>query len=401
MSRLAAARWHLALIMAAVAASTLAGTGCRSQETIMPTTSILNSARFGDPQARSYLPLTGDLGREIRWTHDSGDADGQPALHLMRQDDQLIALYPERLVAHAADRGQERWGREVSPSFEFHLVKDGMATMDENGRYTVYDFAGKKAAATTLPLLAEVAHLFASESLQGELRYAFAEESVPESDPADPDSPEALVYHRFDPSEIDFFWRFKREDVLIQVLRHANPGRISLIGGRAIYSFATDCADDADVTTLTCEAIEAAALDLDDHWIVALREDGERRLRRIRPDGATDWEVPLPGGAIVQPPAIAPGGHAYIVVGGELVHVADGAIDWRYTIPFTGEYRPLITVLGDRRILLTAGTNLIQLRPDGQEQVRVETGSALTCRPVMDADGRVYVGSEAWLRCYQ
>ena len=54
--------WLLLVTIAAIAANALAGNGCGPQETDMTSTTQFNVSRFGDGQARSYLPVAGRLG---------------------------------------------------------------------------------------------------------------------------------------------------------------------------------------------------------------------------------------------------------------------------------------------------------------------------------------------------
>ena len=395
------ARGLLIVIIAAVAANALAGNGCGPQETDMTSITQFNVTRFGDGQARSYLPVTGRLGAEIAWSRETTDTvHQQPPLHLALHEDQLLVHYPELLQSRLAASGAVQWSQPVTPNFEFQMTTGGLATMDVDGQYTVYGFDGRELVSETLPLLAELVRLFYSETVPGEIRYAFSIETMPDSDPDEADDPEGAAYHRFNTTEIDYYWRFKDDDTLLQVLRNEAGTVLSLVASRGIHSFAPDATDDAQVTTYAAEFIEAAARDFDDHLLVVLHDEGQRLLRCLDPAGATLWDVPLPDGVIMQPPASAPGGHVYLLVGSQLLHVEAGKVIWSYEIPFSGEYRSLFTVLSDRTVLLTAGTHCIQLREDGEELVRVDTGSQLASRPLMDPAGRVYLGAGPWIRCY-
>lgn len=397
-------RWKhglLFLLIAALAANALACNGRRPQETEMTSMTRFNETRFGDAQGRSYLPVTGRLGTDVVWTHASPDTKRPaPPRHVAIRDDELVVQYPRSLELRNRSTGEVVWSKRTTPSFEFQMTDDGLATMDAYGDYTLFGFDGRELLTESLPLLAEDAHLYRCWSADGEFRYAFGKAAIPASDPDEPDIPSGAAYHRFDSKKNAFRWRFELDDTLLQVLVDEAGTRWSLVTAHGIHSFAPDAGDSAQVATYDADLIEAAAYDFDDHLLVLLRDKGQRLLRRIDPSGGLDWELPAPDGAITQPPASAPGGHAYLLAGTRLLHIRAGQPIWTYDIPFADGHRPQFTVLSDRTVLLTAGTHCIQLRQDGEEMVRLDTGSTLAGRPIMDPAGRVYLGAKSWIRCY-
>jgi len=368
----------------------------------MTTTTQLNGRRFGDFQARSFLPVSGRLSADVKWSQASSDDRHQaPPLHLALWGDDLIVQYPERLESRPVAGGPVTWSQTVASDFEFQLTDTGLTALGRAGVYTRYRKDGSAATTETLPLLADIVRLHAMEEIDGELRYAVATEFIPSSDPGEMEEPPLMSFHRFDPVAMDYSWSFEAEDDLIQVLRHPRDDRWSLVGAAGIHAFASSTDDPAAVTTMKADVIEAAAYDFDEQLLVVMIDQGQRRLRCLDDAGATVWEDLLANGALVQPPASRPGQHHYLLLGDELSHWHQGQLQWRYSVPFAGEHRPLFTVLEDGSILLTAGTHCIQLRSDGEELARVDTGGQLSCRPLMDAQGRVYLGSGPWIRCYQ
>jgi hypothetical protein len=241
-----------------------------------------------------------------------------------------------------------------------------------------------------------------SEREKDEFRYIFSAEPTPVSSPGMESEPMAMVYHRFAPLSGDLRWLFNEEDALLTVMRGEVENLVYLVGSRGIWWFPPSANSREEADSLVAQEIESAALDFEEDLLVVLREEGDRYLRRINRDGSLVWEVPLSNEELgVQPPASAPGGHTYLILGRELLHLDNGRLDWRFLIPGTDDEPPRFTVLEDGSVLLVAGRSLIQLGPNGAEWQRVETDHALSTRPVMDRLGRVYVGAGPWIRCYR
>jgi len=393
--------WLLLVLIAALAANALACNRSGPQETDMTSTTQFHETRFGDAQGRSYLPVTGTLGREIAWTREPVDKKKpKPPRHLAIRNDELVVQYPRSLESRRRDTGEIQWSKRTMPCFEFQMTEDCLATMEANGKFTLDGVDGRELVQQALPLLTGSARLFRSWALGHEIRYAFSKEAVPSSDPDKLGSPSGSVYHRFDVGGSAFFWRYEVDDTLILTLLDEAGTRVALVASRGVHSFPPDASEDAQVVVYESDLIETAAYDFDDHLLLVLHAEGQRLLRRIDSAGKTDWEMTIPDGEIVQPPASAPDGHTYLLAGSKLMHVEAGRTAWTYDIPTSGNHRSRFTVLSDRTILLTAGTLCIQLREDGEELVRLDTGSKLAGRPIMDAAGRVYLGAKSWIRCY-
>ncbi|MGD2122945.1 MAG: hypothetical protein PVJ76_14425 [Gemmatimonadota bacterium] len=373
------------------------------QETKMTETSLLNVSRFGDWQNHSFLPVTGRLGNEIAWSRPTVDERHQrPPLHLAFHGERLLVHYPTILESKLAATGATRWQKPISASFEFQVDTAGISTMSPAGRYTLLDFDGEPELTWILPLLTEQARLVYNEREKDELRYLFSAEPTPVSSPGMESDPMAMVYHRFAPLSNDLRWLFNEEDALLTAMRGEADDLVYLVGSRGIWWFPPGANSREEADSLIAEEIEAAALDFEEDLLVVLREEGDRYLRRLARDGSLRWEVPLSEEELgAQPPASAPGGHTYLMLGQKLLHFDNGRLEWSFPIPGTAGEPALYTVLEDRSILLAAGKILIQLGPNGVEWQRVETDHPLTTRPLMDPLGRVYVGAGPWIRCYR
>lgn len=391
------ATWILLVLLGSTACA-----GSRAQNPERNSSAMMNTTRFGDWQNRSHLPVQGRLGDEIVWSRASLDERHQRTpLHLGLRDGQVLVQYPTILAA--LDRaGVPQWQVPASTHFEFHMDDRGIGTLNANGRYTLRQFDGREGMSLLLPLMSEIVRLVYSHQKGDELRYVFSSEPTPVNAPGMESSDPAMVYHRLAYDSGDLRWMYHAEDSLLTVLRDEAGEWIYLVGGHGIHVLPSDATDPSGVRVIEATEVEIASLDANDRLLAVLRDDDGRFLRCLDAGGDTVWQVDLgedPLGA--QPPAGVDGDRVLLLAGGELRSLVAGVQEWAYAIPPTGDEVARFTVLADGGVLLAAGSNLIQLHADGTEMVRVPVDSPLTCRPVMDDQGRVYVGARAWIRCYR
>lgn len=101
-----------------------------------------------------------------------------------------------------------------------------------------------------------------------------------------------------------------------------------------------------------------------------------------------------------QPPAGQPDGSVYLAVGGQLVRLEHGKPVW--SAPLTGDLSAnRFTVLSDGSSLVVSGLTLTQLSRQGEIMRTKVLKDTITCRPVMDAQGRVYVAGRHTVTCLE
>lgn len=391
----------LAIVLIASLAATVACLGDHdpSNTKVSP---MLNTTPSGNPQANAYLPVAGTLGADLLWSRQAGTApDEHHPLHLALAGDRVFVQHPRRLEALSRDGGKEQWVQPVPTAYRFQMSDQGIGTMSPVGQFVLYGLDGQEQMAVRLPLSASSGHLLAWQRLGDELRYAYSTAPSPVNAPGQEADRPSIRYRRLACDQRQTLWRHKRTDSPVDALT-ATDGTVYLVGSRGIDRFPADASDQASVTEITGGLFEAAVLDHDNQLVVVVRTEEGRFLKKLA-DGREAWSTPIGEGALGrQPLGCAPDDHVYLQQDSSLAHYRAGQLVWTYDLPAVGDDDGVhFTVLSDRTVLVASATLLVHVREDGQEQARVLVSSPLTCRPVMDGSGRVYVGTRAWVGCYE
>lgn len=151
---------------------------------------------------------------------------------------------------------------------------------------------------------------------------------------------------------------------------------------------------------------QQASLDRRGRLIVSLYDaEAKLQLACYSLSGKPIWNCPLPSAerrADRQPPAIDNNNRVIYIWGDTLLVVADGTIVWRHAVPATS-FVPYITILGDNSMLLAAGNALQHLDKSGKLllEICLEPEAQITTPPVVDIQGRIYVGTTGGVYCWE
>lgn len=389
-------RLFLGLVIIAML-STVACSGASDKEGTIAM-EILNGTPSGDRQHRCYLPVQAVIGAGVAWSRSLADLElsGPPA-HLAWADGTLIVRAAGRLVALSAESGALAWSLPAPSAFDLDVQPAGLAIMNQNGEVQTISLAGKREEELLLPVWGGSVRLQQFGKSGDELRYAFVTGPTPVSLPDQDSEPPSLVYQRLALLDGHIRGEVVREDVPVAIL--ATVELVYLVGSWGVEIFAPDVADAGDVTPIEDLPIEAAMIDHEGLLVLAITTDDGRVLRRYDRDRFVG-EVDMPPDRLGrQGLAGGPGGRVYCQLDDRLVLLPGDGEGWDYPLPATGE-DALFTVLGDGSVLVGVGRQLIHVHAGGVEQSRLELPARITCRPVVDREGRLYVGTTEGVRCY-
>ena len=157
---------------------------------------------------------------------------------------------------------------------------------------------------------------------------------------------------------------------------------------------------------ITKAGFQQASLDRRDRLVVSFYDvKAQPRVACYSLAGEMIWSCPLPPAerrAWRQPPAVDDDNRIAYIWGDTLLLIADGTILWRRDIPAT-RFVPYVTILGDNSLLLAAANALLHLDKDGNLlfETYLKPDISITTPPVVDAAGRVYVGTTAGVHCFE
>lgn len=368
----------------------------------MPQSIMINPHPLGDTRNSAGLPFSATLNGETVWkTTTALKSNPQPARHLAIKDNFLIVAYGPYISLHQRASGKIVWSRQVGANFKFHLTREGLETLDQAGFYRILHFDQSLGAPLSLPFLDRRTFLFYVDSKQNEYRYCYMALPSPTGSPADPVTPPEFTYMRYDVKEDDFLWEYIQKSEIIDVLADAPRGRLIVIGPRALYAFPMNADTEEAVLDRPFAEVQGGSLDSAGNVLVVAREKAEDpfRLIELRSDLTTRWHYDL-GRAmtLLQPPCPLPDGSICLIQGKDLINVSSGKRTWATSIPgFSG--RAHLTVLKDGDMLIAAGPVLTQFSANGTKRKSVFMEEPVTCRPIVDEDGNIYVAGVQRIYC--
>ena len=390
----------LSMVVTVGAAGDFIRRGVKVTESVM-----LNTKKYGDEQNSSYLAVSGTVKGDQVWNQGTLPDDLTPPVHLAIKNSFLIVRYKTRVDVRNRETGQLVWSRQLPANFHFDLKPEGLVTLDQSGYYEMLGLDQNVSGRMSLPFLSNNTVLYLSHRQDKEIFFAYQAIPTPTNAPGDIFQGPSFTFTRFHIEKDDFIWQFRRPEILIDVLFTRDRDRFCICTERNVYLFGRGSDSDSSVKTIPFEQIRSCAFDHQGNLLVVGRQEKEGKiekdisLKKMSPDGRLFWQYVL--GRFVnlgQPPATLPDGTVFLIAGTELFSIKDGDVVWKYHLPSKPD-STYMTLLDDGSALVAGGVALIQLSAGGEEIKKVLTGDPLTERPLMDENGRVYIGGVKGIRC--
>ena len=126
-----------------------------------------------------------------------------------------------------------------------------------------------------------------------------------------------------------------------------------------------------------------------------------KKICAFTPRGEKLWETPIERFSRTgQPVAFAPGGILYYCTGNKLIAISNGEIKWAYELT-AGINDTYLTVLDDQSVLVAVLNSVFHISNEGTLTNTFTNPFIITCRPVMDGTGKVYVAGKGAIRCIE
>ena len=397
-----AKRW---LLYIGVALTPAASCHSGKQEVIVAKPVLLNTNQFGDRQNSSSLPVDGRPDGNVAWEKPSIIADqSQPALQLAIYDSTLLVSYGSVIDARRLENGEPIWHRPIGGSARFDLKPEGLVTLDPAGFYQLLNTDQKLNEPLSLPFLSSNSVLFYSRRFGDEMLYCYKSIPTPTNSPGDEFGGPNLALYRFNISTNSFSWQFHRPENVTGVIESHDGSRIAVATAQNLYLLPADAKSDSAVSIITFPRLLSCSYDRAGLILVVVElppEEGGVTLKAIGPDHETTWKLSF-GEATVspQPPATSPDGTVYLIVDAKLHCIRSGETIWSVPAPGSTEGNCL-TVLKDGTLLLAAGMTLMHISSAGSILMNKPLKDTVTCRPIMDARGRIYVAGRHSVTCIE
>ncbi len=395
------------------------GSGCvrsAQKESVMNDDQVLNARQWGDLQNRSYLPVGGRLGGTELWSQPPADSGSTEPVVISIIGSRMAVWYGNRIELRQLENGRLLWSQETLLNCSFEVASDGFPTVDDAGYLRRLGFDGKIGERIRLPLVASDGHLHFVRDLGNELRYCYQLPPHQVNDPTETLTFPEFAFARAEKSSEEIAWILERQGFMVTAMISPDGTRGAVAGSDTLYLFELppfpeslpDEELDIPVKEIAFDRLLTAAYDHEGNILVIEqllpndeRPQDELVLRRLSPDGTQQWELSLGSpNRVPQPPASFPDGEVCVTIGSEVRRVRDGVLLWSAQIPVEPG-TVLLTLLNDGSLLAAAGSFLIQFSAGGEEIARVLVDDSLTCRPIMDREGKTYVAGVGGLRCFK
>lgn len=361
---------------------------------------MINPKPYADLQATSFLPFTGKISGTVVWSRDKSPELGERIpIHLAIRNEMLIVSYGDHIEARNRNDGSRLWGRDTSGGVSFDMTSDGISTVNHANFYRLLGFDGVFGEGLRLPYLVNNPSLDFIKMDSGELRLVYHSPGSPATDRGMETIPAQMLYSRYHEKEQRFIWTFQKEGFCQDVRISSDLKQIFMASRQNIFSFPFDANSESQVRTLEMPGLMTFSLDHEGPLLVVQKSVEGLRLTSLDLSGRENWaysqDVP---GTIPHPPASAPGGRVYLMIDSVLHCFASGELAWEFSFP-RPETGVWFSVLADHTILAGVSRLLMQISEDGKPLLNKPVDTPITCRPIIDEKGRVYIAGQGGIFC--
>ncbi len=363
---------------------------------------VINPNQYGDWQNSSRLPTSGRFkGEEIWFAPTTDVAQMRSPLHLGVAGEYLYASYGNLIAVMKRADGSLVWKREINGNHPSLLTGGGILALDHVGYYVILDFDGKPIREHSLTFVNQETRLLYVTEPGDEMAYAYRTYPTAISTPDQQRYEPFTEFVRYEAAGQNIIWSYRLPQIASGVVQSSDGSVVYLFTVNRVYSIPADAGSKDAVTVIEGDRVVSCAVQPEGDVLIFDVFEGQARLRRVTQAGEVIWEALIDGTAVSpQPPAVGLDGSVYVVVGNKLHRVVDGKISWEYALPATPDNIHL-SVLGDNTVLAAAGNALVHLSESGEEILNKIMETPLSGRPVVDEEGKIYIGGNDGIRCFE
>jgi outer membrane protein assembly factor BamB len=362
----------------------------------MSNKNVINKRIFSDLQNRSYLPYSGAISDEEIWLVKASSIFlDQIPIHLSIYSKNLIACYGNGFASLSIFNGKERWTREITNHSSINIDEIGISIIDGNLFHRILDFNGELGKKITLPFLSNYIHLLYAD-LSDDLSFIIFNRYP---GPSFPPESHGFVVSSFQNKNNKILWRYSFEENVNMLAVSSDNRKIYLSTNNKIYILPLNARFEKEIELLSFSNIISFSLNEKNDLLIIEKDDKLYFIKEIHIEGNTVWEVEIPDiSTIQQSPALSPDGVVYYVAGKLLYCISNGEVLW------TTELMPApcdtyLTVLADNSVLVASMNVLYHFSSEGNILAKINNPFVITCRPIMDEMGNVYIAGRGWIRC--
>ena len=365
---------------------------------------IINPMLHADSRRSSYNPVQGDLTEEVLWHAVPTDIELRffPFWLALRPNMLIIGNHQDIIAVNAAN-GTLLWREPIRMLFTFMCREEGVL-IHEYTKWRPYDSTEKILHHITSPDNGFITNYFRDKN-----GYWYGYFTMKKPSRRGQKQNHWFEFNRYAHGRNRFDWYYRATGRSLGSLYDPAGNIFYIVMPDRIHYFPPEATSEDEVKTFDVPGIETFALDHRGNLLLVVREEKGFLLKQFSGSGEQQWSVPLAGlapglmtkpGLNRLPPASSPHGTVYCAEPKGVVAVEDGAVKWRRELS-AGTTPMHITVLADNSLLVGSVNMLHAIDTKGTITKSVTLPSVISCRPIMDTQGRVFVGGEDGVRCLQ
>lgn len=368
---------------------------------------IINGKRYANWQNSSFLPVSGNLKGNELWNSSPAKqySDDSPYL-LCLGNSTLISAYIKGINARNSHTGDLNWAKEFINLCDFVLDTEGIWVASPGDAFYKISLQNIKINEVKIVLFSDYPKLLYLQPDKDNYLYVY--NRYPSSfDKPELDDGFTITNLNVNQRKIDYEYYTK---TIATWFTLSNDNKNCYIAtAYLLYSFPLSIKSDKDINKIDFPFIISISVYSDGNLIVCQDTDKNKkiptpqnkRILSLSPQGKINWEVPINEfSKSGQPPAFAPGGNIYYCAGNTLLCIKEGKIEWEYELT-TGITEIYLTVLKDQSVLVAALNMLSYISSDGKLIKSVVNPFVITCRPIMDTEGKIYIAGKQGIRCLE
>jgi hypothetical protein len=378
-----------------------------NKEKMMNGLTVINARQNVDLRNSAYLPFTIRFKGESLWRESTSLTTNPVAAEQIAICGNTLIISYNGGIVESRDRssGKSNWLYGRNPRSRLNVTGDGIEVISSEGAYSLLKFDHSLSNGIRVPFTGGNS-LFYIDFKEQEMRYCFQIFPKQTSGPDDPVKGPSFEYVRYLRDKNTFPFVYDGAGFLLDVLHDEKKDRLCIVTDDAFRLLPCNAGSEHDVQILTLEKIYRASLDPEGNIVAVLREKNDEKgnakpagLARLDAHGSPVWFCPVDSPqTVIQPPAAMSPDLTYLLVAGELWRIEKGKQIWRFELPCSWQDARM-TVLADESVLVAAGHALIQIAKNGNEINRMITADKITCRPILDEQGNIYIAGTGVVMC--
>ena len=364
---------------------------------------FINNRKFGDYGNHSALPFSVALQGDVVWPENPvtmGNVCSNAPVHLALWRNVVVADCGPEIIALEKNTGNLLWRQAKYDNAEFDLTEKGIVKVSRSARCEVLDIKGVSIESVPLPAFIDNSRLLSCHIAGDDVYYLFNYAGSKYVSPGNSAASANFTFeHMKKESQISVWSRVWRQETARWVCYSSDRETVYIASENNLYSFPAGIEDDQMVNVTPFTFIEGLSLNHENEVLVIEKTDKGRFLHRVDRSTIRKATIELDGnGVVIQPAASTSDGTVFVAAGKVLYRIDNGNEVWRRQ--FTPAQKPILfSVLSDKSVISVSGHSVFVTDPEGTQTFEKFVIPEISCRPVVDAGGAVYLGGKNGIVC--